>query len=206
MGGKSINPLCKKHEDPGIFFINSNALIFLVNPVGATLAGIPLTTISKSYDWGGVFVVLELASLFCGCLLIGARNVSRRMIDPSKFEWRFYTNKETWPEQPNVMFKSFTPGVKTSQNFGKVFHIFKLPQNVIIILQHVTHFNWNNFIQKTNKYISFFVSRFEHNYYLTVCAGWLNDVNALQISFFWSHIIVVGKLILTSDFENLRNP
>lgn len=86
MGGKSINPLCKKHEDPGIFFINSNALIFLVNPVGATLAGIPLTTISKSYDWGGVFVVLELASLFCGCLLIGARNVSRHMTDPSKFE------------------------------------------------------------------------------------------------------------------------
>ncbi|KAJ7315463.1 hypothetical protein OS493_038573 [Desmophyllum pertusum] len=46
----------------------------------------PLTTISKSYDWGAVFIALELASLFCGCLLIGARNVSRHMIDPSKLE------------------------------------------------------------------------------------------------------------------------
>lgn len=64
----------------------SSVLIFPVNSVGATFAGIPLTTISKSYDWGGVFVVLELASLFGACLLIGARNVSRHMIDPSKFE------------------------------------------------------------------------------------------------------------------------
>lgn len=64
----------------------SHAIVALAANVGATLAGIPLTTISKSYDWGGVFVVLELASLFCGCLLIGARNVSRHMIDPSKFE------------------------------------------------------------------------------------------------------------------------
>jgi len=67
-------------------FFNNAFLILPLNPVGATLAGIPLTTISKSYDWGGVFVVLELASLFCGCLLLGARNVSRHMIDPSKFE------------------------------------------------------------------------------------------------------------------------
>lgn len=63
-----------------------SVLFFPMNPVGATLAGIPLTTISKSYDWGGVFVALELASLFCGCLLIGARNVSRHMVEPSKLE------------------------------------------------------------------------------------------------------------------------
>ena len=69
-----------------LLIVMPSVLIFPVNSVGATLAGIPLTTISKSYDWGGVFVVLELASLFCGCLLIGARNVSRHMIDPSKFE------------------------------------------------------------------------------------------------------------------------
>ena len=69
-----------------VLLIMPSLLILPMNPVGATLAGIPLTTISKSYDWGGVFVVLELASLFCGCLLIGARNVSRHMIDPSKFE------------------------------------------------------------------------------------------------------------------------
>ena len=105
-----------------------SVLIFLVNSVGATLAGIPLTTISKSYDWGGVFVVLELACLFCGCLLLGARNVSRHMIDPSKFEWRFYTKKETWLKGPNIMFniifKSFTLGVKTWQNLMEKCLIF----------------------------------------------------------------------------------
>ena len=148
-----------------------SVLIFPVNSVGATLAGIPLTTISKSYDWRGVFVVLELASLFCGCLLIGARNVSRHMIDPSKFEWRFYTNKETWPEQPNVMFnlmfKAFT--------IGRVFHIFKLPWNlVIIILHHVTNSNWN--IQKTNTSIYLFQDLNIHVHVfdiVTCCVRWL---------------------------------
>jgi len=65
----------------------SSSLPLLYNfLVGATLAGIPLTAISKSYDWGGVFVVLELASLFCFCLLVGARNVNTCMIQPSKLE------------------------------------------------------------------------------------------------------------------------
>lgn len=71
MGGKSINLFCKKYEDLGIFFINSNVLIFFVNLVGVIFVGIFLTIISKFYDWGGVFVVFELVFLFCGCLLIG---------------------------------------------------------------------------------------------------------------------------------------
>lgn len=159
-------------------------LIFPVNPVGATLAGIPLTTISKSYDWGGVFVVLELASLFCGCLLIGARNVNRHMIDPSKFEWIFYTNKGTWSEQPNLIFNLtfnlFTPGVKTWWNLGKVLHIFKLAQNAAIldlILTLVTHSNWN--IQMTNEHFIFLVLRFLTSHIrcksgsLFVESGWL---------------------------------
>ncbi|CAH3019298.1 unnamed protein product [Porites evermanni] len=64
----------------------THAIVALAANVGATLAGIPLTTISKSYDWGGVFVALELASLFCFCLLVGARNVNTCMIQPSKLE------------------------------------------------------------------------------------------------------------------------
>ncbi|KAJ7392097.1 hypothetical protein OS493_013464 [Desmophyllum pertusum] len=77
--------LAMENGPPGLSG-TSHAIVALAANVGATLAGIPLTTISKSYDWGAVFVALELASLFCGCLLIGARNVSRHMIDPSKLE------------------------------------------------------------------------------------------------------------------------
>nr|XP_058943890.1 glucose-6-phosphate exchanger SLC37A4-like [Pocillopora verrucosa] len=77
--------LAMENSPPGLSG-TSHAIVALAANVGATLAGIPLTTISKVYDWGGVFVCLELASLFCGCLLIGARNVNRHMIEPSKLQ------------------------------------------------------------------------------------------------------------------------
>jgi len=77
--------LAMENSPPGLSG-TTHAIVALAANVGATLAGVPLATISKSYDWGGVFVALELASLFCCCLLTGARNVNRRMIDPSKLE------------------------------------------------------------------------------------------------------------------------
>ncbi|PFX34113.1 Glucose-6-phosphate translocase [Stylophora pistillata] len=77
--------LAMENSPPGLSG-TSHAIVALAANVGATLAGIPLTAISKVYDWGGVFVCLELSSLFCGCLLIGARNINRHIIDPSKLE------------------------------------------------------------------------------------------------------------------------
>ena len=50
------------------------------------MAGYPLTMISKFYSWNGMFMTIELASLLCLCLLVGARNVNKQMIDPSKME------------------------------------------------------------------------------------------------------------------------
>ena len=145
----------------------SSLFFFRVNPVGATLAGIPLTTISKSYDWGGVFVALELASLFCCCLLIGARNVSRHMIDPSKFEWILYKNQEikkimVWTTQP-LTFDLFTPGVKT-WNFKSYYQACQLLFFTTLFLTFVNHPNWN--IQMTNEHFIFQVSIFLHNWYI----------------------------------------
>ena len=161
----------------------SSLFIFPVNPVGATLAGIPLTTISKSYDWGGVFVALELASLFCCCLLIGARNVSRHMIDPSKFEWILYKNQKikkimVSTNQP-LTFDLFTPGVKTWKFSSLIFKLVNYYSSPLYSWPLSTILTG---ISKWQMNISF--SKFQYFYFkshvsqssLLWRAGWLNDV------------------------------
>ncbi|XP_068709152.1 glucose-6-phosphate exchanger SLC37A4-like [Montipora capricornis] len=64
----------------------AHAIVALIANVGATLGGFPLTAIGKAYGWSGMFIAMELATLFCCVLLIITKTMNREMVDSSKLE------------------------------------------------------------------------------------------------------------------------